>query len=138
MGNLVEGFFYGLYMDIELLESLGFKPVSTRMGHAESYELDLKGMAKIIPREGSQVWGMLITLDESDLDAMYSFETTVDYKPEKIQVTLGDGHQVTVPCFNVPPDSNAAFNTEYLEKLIPVVTRLGLPDKYINTLKMMC
>lgn len=136
MTKLVEGFLYGLYMDEELLKSLGFNPVSSRMAMVESYELDLRGLAKIIPKDNSQVWGMLVKLPEDDLLAMYSYETTKVYKPEIVNALIEGRNIISACCYNVPKSNDAALNSEYLEKLILIAKKLNLPIAYIKKLEL--
>jgi hypothetical protein len=131
----VEGFFYGLYMDPELLLSLGFRPAASRMARLESHELELKGSVKIVRKQGSTVWGILIKLPEKDLKAMYDFETTKAYRPEIVNVITNDGENIAVSCYNLPVDETAELNIGYLEKLIPVARRLNLPIEYIKKLE---
>jgi len=137
MEDLVEGFFYGLYMDPGLLTSLGFEPIESRVAKLDGYELDLHGLAKIIPKSDSTVWGMLTKLRRSDLDAMYAFETTKAYKATAVEVTTADDAAVSVVCYNVPADDGAEFNREYLEKLVEVAKKMKLPGHYLQRLVSM-
>ena len=137
MGKLVEAFFYGLYMDPALLESTGFKPSDPRLARIEGYKLELNGVAKIVPSDGANVWGQLIKLSQADLEAMYSFETTKMYRPEKFTIILANGEEIEAGCYNAPADESAVFNDEYLGKLIKAAERLGLPGDYIQTLEKM-
>lgn len=130
-----ECFFYGLYMDVELLKYLGFNPNSAHTAVLEGYALDLRGSAKVIPRQGNQVWGMLIKLPPADLQAMYSFETTRHYTPEQVAVNLPDGEQVQACCYNLPASNDEPLNLEYRDKLLVVIHKLGFPDEYIGMLE---
>jgi len=135
--STTEGFFYGLYMDPDLLRSLGFNPSTPRIASIDSYELDLRGAAKILPVEGSTVWGALIELPENDLDAMYSFDSTIHYKPEIVYPKTMDGKVVRSICYNLPKNENDTLNIEYLKKLIAVAKKLTLPGDYIRKLETM-
>lgn len=135
MSDSVEAFFYGLYMDPELLESLGFRPGTVKKAKMDSYTVDLFGAAKIVPKAGSVVWGNIIRLSEPDLKAMYSFDATKAYSPQMIQVTEADGKFATATCYNLPESNNNPFNSEYHEKLIHVLKKLEFPSEYIDSVK---
>lgn len=137
MTNTVEAFFYGLYMDPALIESLGFDPVSVEKAKVSSYALDLFGSAKIIPREGGVVWGNIIELSQSDLMAMYSFESTKNYSPELIQASDINGNDKLVNCYNLPESGNEPFNSEYHLKLLKLLKELDFPVDYIASLESM-
>ena len=61
------GFFYGLYMDPELLKALGYRPEGAVQACLKEYRLDLQGAAKVIPQKNSEVWEMILQLPEEDL-----------------------------------------------------------------------
>jgi len=129
--DTVQAFFYGLYMDSELLRSLGFVPGSVIRARLDSYALDLFGLAKIIPNNNSVVWGNVISVSEQDLTAMYSFETTKSYKAESVQVFDIDGNAMSVNCYNTAASPNLPFNSEYQLKLVKLLKKLEFPVDYI-------
>ena len=135
MPNTVPAFFYGLYMDCELLLSLGFKPGAVKKAKLDNYAIDLHGLAKIIPNNNSVVWGNVITLSEADLTAMYSFESTKSYKAENIHVTDIDGNVVMVSCYNIHATPDEPFNLEYQKKLLPLLQKLAFPANYVNSIE---
>ena len=137
MNENVEAFFYGLYMDIDLLKSLGFRPGETRKAVLESYALDLFGSAKVVPMEGSYVWGNIINLPREDLTAMYSFESTKEYVPETLQVKDSKGNYKQVSCYNLAKSDSESFNKEYHGKLLKIIERLEFPEEYIQNMKAM-
>jgi len=124
-------------MDTDLLESLGFQPESSCKAKLESYALDLFGPAKILPKENSEVWGYLIELPQSDLEAMYSFETTKAYFPIKVRVALESGEVKEVGCYNLDRVDGQPFNSEYLEKLVKILKKQAFPDAYISSVEKM-
>lgn len=137
MNDIVEAFFYGLYMDPELIKSLGFEPQSVEKAVIDSYALDLQGSAKIVPEEGSIVWGNIIKLSKNDLAAMYSFDTTKDYSPEMVQVKDSNGNYKMVSCYNLSVSDAEAFNSEYRDKLVNLLKQLDFPDDYITRLELL-
>lgn len=137
MTKIVEAFFYGLYMDADLVNSLGFHPQGTVKAVLESYALDLHGLAKVVPQEGSVVWGNVLSLPEDELQAMYAFESTKVYAPEMMTVKDVHGNAKQVGCYNVPPSPDAAFNGAYQEKLLQLLHREDFPAEYINIIETM-
>ena len=135
MTDTVEAFFYGLYMDPKLIESLGFEPITVEKAEVNSYALDLFGAAKIVPREDSVVWGNIIKLSKNDLQAMYSFETTEIYSSEVIQAKDSNGHYKLVNCYNLPESPDEPFNKDYHQKLLNLLKELDFPVDYINSLE---
>ena len=137
MIDTVEAFFYGLYMNPELVESLGFVPMSVEKAQLNSYALDLCGAAKIVPKENSVVWGNIIKLSKVDLVAMYSFEATQNYSPEIIHVKDSKGNYKSVHCYNLPESNDEPFNREYHQKLLNLLKDLDFPGDYIVSFEVM-
>ena len=129
--SMGEGFFYGLYMDPDLLKGLKYSPHNPRIAYVEDYQLDLRGVAKMIPQQGSKTWGMVIQLSQADLDQMYGSEATKSYQPETMTAILQDGQAVQTACYNLPPDQSAELNRMYGFKLLAILKKLSLPADYI-------
>ncbi|MDT8448006.1 MAG: gamma-glutamylcyclotransferase family protein [bacterium] len=131
----VEAFFYGLYMDPDILGPLGVVALNPRLAEAQGYRLDLRGgKAKIIPEAGASTWGLTFELSPSDLKSLYRTEATQGYAPFELFVTGPDGTQRPVSCYNLPLDPQAPADSVYLAKLLPVARKLGLPAEYLSFL----
>lgn len=136
-GGLFEGFFYGLYMDSDLLVKSGYNPTHPQLACLDGFRIDLRGPIKLIPDSGKSAWGMVFTLPEADLHAMYSGPNTRDYQPCTMMAKTPDGSVVRVRCYNRDPIAGAEFNREYLDKLIVVARKANLPEEYIRELEIM-
>lgn len=135
--ELIDGFFYGLYMDPDILSSLDIYPTESRMACIQGYGIDVRGLVKAIPEKGKTVWGMVFKLSPENLHKMYSGEKTSAYRPEQMRAITIRGENIPVTCYNVPPDHSAGLNTDYLEKLILSAKKLGLPPNYIDELEQL-
>lgn len=128
-------FFYGLYMDPELLRKLGADPINPRQARLADYRLDLHGPAKILQIPGNSVWGMIVGLSPEHLLALYSGESTREYQPLELMVQASDSPPIAVICYNRPLQPGMPLNREYLEKLLVVARRLRLPSEYVRELE---
>lgn len=131
----MQTFFYGLYMDAELLRSLGAQPDVPRVARLDDYKLDLHGAAKVVESPGEVVWGTLMLLTGSELDALYSGPATARYRPMRAVATTIRGERVVCLCYNQPVGAEADLNREYLSKLIGVAEKVGLPEGYVGALR---
>jgi hypothetical protein len=59
-------FFYGLYMDAGLLESMGFRPRTVGPARLAGYRLRLGGRATIVPAAGASAFGFLHDLPREE------------------------------------------------------------------------
>ncbi len=130
-----EAFFYGLYMDSELLKSLGVTPKKARIAYVDRSQLDLHGAVKILPLPGHQVWGMIFQMTAEELQRLYSRPAAKSYQAETMEAITQEGDKVAVICYNLPLGKSAPLNVEYLDKLLPLAKRLGLPAYYLAQLE---
>jgi hypothetical protein len=131
----MDGFFYGLYMDSDLLLGMGLKPANPRIAELKGFRLDLYGSVKVVSDPSKSVWGMVLSLSDEDLHTMYSGPKTKAYRAFKVSVHASDGTELPVQCYNQEATPEAPFNREYLEKLISTVYKLGLPGEYVRDLE---
>ena len=127
-------FFYGLYMDVELLESMGFQPKSVGAAKLVDYSLDIGERATLVPDPGRVTYGYLLDLDDDEVSKLYSRPEVVDYRAESVEaVLLIDGSKHRALCYILPESKlGGKTNTAYAEKLATLVWKLGLPAEYVN------
>jgi hypothetical protein len=128
---LIDVFFYGLFMDPELLIGKGITPRRPRHAIAESYGLRIGQRATLVPGSGERAYGMIYALTRGELDRLYAQLGLEDYRPAPISVRTFDGSTLTAMCYNLaaaprPGDANA----EYAARLKEVLNRLGFPAEY--------
>ena len=129
-------FFYGLFMDDELLRANGVQAVNSRIASVEGYALHIGERATLVPDRTSHVYGKIKELSHAEIDHLYSEPSVSAYKPEAVLAKLADGSQVPALCFNLPNTMGKALpNLEYSTKLRELARRLGLPSTYVEKIK---
>ena len=132
----IDAFFYGLFMDSEVLEHIGVQVVNPRRAYAQNFALVIGNRATLIPMPNQRAYGMLMSVTHADVKQLYSGSGLEDYVPEALSVNLM-GQQQLFPalCYNLlnPPDPNEA-NLEYAVKLKDALSRLDFPSSYIESI----
>lgn len=125
--RLHEVFFYGLYMDPEILQHKGVEPRNPRPAEVKGYELRIGTMATLLRSAGKVAHGMVYSLSHEEINRLYWGAGLDDYKAEAILARI-NGTDAAVLCCNLlnPPVENES-NLEYEEKLVLTMNRLGLP-----------
>ena len=76
MGQLdqrrIDVFFYGLFMDAELLRGKGINPINGRAAAVENFELRIAQRATLVPSDGHVVYGLVFSLAHDEIDRLYS------------------------------------------------------------------
>ncbi len=129
----VDGFFYGLFMDIDVLRGSGVGPVSASRAYVDDFALRIGNRATLVPSPGARAYGMLIALTHSELDRLYGAPGLELYRPEAVLARCLDGGSVPALCYNlVEPPGAHERNPTYAVRLQETLRRLGFPGEYIS------
>ena len=128
----VDAFFYGLFMDADLLRESGVAPMSPRRAHVDGYALRIGQRATLVPSAGARAYGMLISLTHAELDRLYGGPGLEQYRPEAVLVHPFDGPPTPALCYNLPaaPPPHEG-NPDYAARLRRALQRLGFPPEYV-------
>jgi hypothetical protein len=128
-------FFYGLFMDAQVLRAKGFSPVAARPACVQAAALRIGRRATLIPDVSSRVYGFVMELSHAELDQLYSEPSVRDYRPEAVLAHANDGSAVPALCFNLPtPPPPGESNADYASKLRDLAKRLQLPAEYVASI----
>lgn len=134
----VDVFFYGLFMDGDLLRGQGLHPGNARLARLDDYALVIGNRATLAPRAGSHVYGMVMDLTQAELTPLYAEPSVADYRPEAVMLHMDDGSTIAALCYNLEIDEHGTeINRSYAAKLHALARRLGLPEEYREVLRGM-
>ena len=126
-------FFYGLFMDAELLRDRGADPQDPELGSVSGFELRIGERAALLPKPGGRVHGVVMRLLTADLERLYGEPSLEAYVPEAVLVDLDRGGVVAALCYNLPiPPAASGGDSEYAVKLRAIAAKVGLPPDYIS------
>jgi hypothetical protein len=129
-------FFYGLFMDAEVLRANGFHPNDARQACVSGMALRIGRRATLVPDPTRCVYGFVIGLSHKEVDRLYAEPSVAEYRPEAVIAQLADRSCIPALCFNLPPSAETVeANPEYAEKLRVVAGRLGLPADYTASIR---
>ena len=121
-------FFYGLFMDADLLRAKGFAPEAEARGVLEEWALRIGRRATLVREAGGVVYGNVMTLTLSEIDSLYSDPSLRVYQPVAVPIRLTSGGVVAALCYVLPVEPSAdEWNEEYAAQLREITERLGLP-----------
>ena len=128
-------FFYGLFMDPDLLRAKGLDPARPRRACVRGWRLRIGDRAALEVDSNSVTHGVLIELTHQEVERLYAEPSVGMYRPEAVIAEPEDGSPVAALCFNLPtaPASHQR-NPEYAVKLRELATRLGLPAQYVESI----
>ena len=129
-------FFYGLFMDSDLLRDQGLDPQQTVKAKLLDYKLVLANRATMLPSPGSTVWGTLIALNDAELTQLYSAPSVTGYQAIDIICNNEQNEEIRAKTYILPNDYQllAPDNTNYAKNLRNICIKHALPDSYIRFL----
>jgi enamine deaminase RidA (YjgF/YER057c/UK114 family) len=132
----VDVFFYGLFMDVELLRAKGLEPKGVELAAVDDLALRIAQRAALVPVAGARVHGVVMSLTVSELDQLYSEPSVRAYRPQAVLAHLAGGEVIAALCYNLPePPSPTERNEEYAGKLRAIAEKIGLPAEYVTFLR---
>ena len=130
-------FFYGLFMDQDLLAKKGVAAFNPRKAYLEDYSLKIGNRASLIPAEEDRAYGMLMSLEEDAVQELYGEAIVADYLPEYVQVKTENKEPIEAICYNLPLEALSGTNVAYAQALYELALKLGFPDAYLLKIKKM-
>ena len=124
-------FFYGLFMDVDLLAKKGIIPKNAVVGHVDGFSLRIGERATLLRSVAARAYGVMMEISPGEAKDLYAESSVADYVPEQVTVELMDGTKVEASCYILPDDKVTGTNKDYAEALVQVADKLGLPESYI-------
>jgi len=126
--RLLDVFFYGLYMDEEILKSKNVTPRNKRAAIAPGYKLRIGKMATLLRENNAQAFGMVYSLTHAEITSLYEGSGLTSYVAESIVIQTKQNKTIAALCCNLlAPPSEQENNIEYLEKLKVCMKKYELP-----------
>ena len=124
-------FFYGLFMDPQVLEEKECHPVNVTRACLPGYQLKIGERATLLASPGSRCYGTVIELADSEVRKLYQDESVKDYKPLDVEAVYMDGGAIQAVSYVLPVEKLSGSNSEYAKSLARVAMKLELPDEYV-------
>ena len=131
----IDGFFYGLFMDSDVLRESQVVAVNPRQAYVDGYALRIGRRATLVRTPGARAYGMVFALTHDELDKLYTAPGLEQYRPEAILAHLMEGETLPALCYNLreAPGPHEA-NTEYAASLRAALGKLEFPPEYIASI----
>ena len=131
----IDGFFYGLFMDSEILRESQVVAVNPRRAYVDGYALRIGQRATLVPACGARAYGMVFSLTHDELARLYSAPSLEHYRPEALLARLLEGDTVPALCYNLSEAPGPGeTNVEYATRLRTTLSRLDFPPEYVASI----
>jgi hypothetical protein len=124
-------FFYGLFMDVDLLKEKGLNPSAAIIAYVAGYGLRIGDRATLMQSSQERSYGSVIQLDEEEIEILYGDKSVADYVPVKVIAIDTNGSTLTAVSYILPVSKLSGQNRGYANSLAVVARKIGLPEEYI-------
>ncbi len=125
--RLVDVFFYGLYMDEEILLSKGVEIRNQRKACVKDYVLRVGKMATLLRDKNKETHGLVYELTHKEIDILYKDSGLNEYVSEAILLQVDNKSIPALVCNLITPPLEDDKNEAYKEKLITCMNKYNLP-----------
>jgi len=131
----VEAFFYGLYMDPDVLREVGVAPLTPRRAYVDDFALRIGRRATLLPSAGARAYGMLYAVTHAELERLYTAPDLEHYRPEAVMARPLEGALTAALCYNLrEAPAPHERNPEYASRLQRALRKLAFPPEYVASI----
>jgi hypothetical protein len=129
----IDAFFYGLFMDIDILREADVAPVNPRRAYVDNFALLIGQRATLMPSAGARAYGMLFALTHAELERLYAAPGLEQYRPEAVLAQPLEGAPTPALCYTLPEaPTPQEWNPAYAARLQRALSRLDFPQAYVR------
>lgn len=135
MNRRVDVFFYGLFMDVDILRARGIVPEGVTLASVSGFTLRIGKRATIVPKQSGRVYGVVMALMRDEVDRLYAEPSLHGYQQRAVLADLAGGGASAALCYVLAQaPSKDEHDPEYVLQLRALAMRVGLPTEYVASL----
>ena len=133
----VDVFFYGSFMDPNVLLKYDLHPCGIKTASLTDYSIGFTPMATIFSSPRSVVWGVICGLPSSQLEQAYRVQplSEYDYYAKKISISTVDGERHAAIVYLTDKPIGFIPERPYVENIIRIATEHKFPEEYLRLLQ---
>ena len=129
--RLIRVFFYGRYLDPDVLRDKGVEPRGARPGLVTGHSLRLGREATLKRCVGGQACGVVYSITHGELDRLYAAAEPTNYRAEPVLVRTLDGDFIpALCCVLLQASGDLEGDVDYARDLREAMVRAGLPGPF--------
>ncbi len=131
-------FFYGSYMNFDVLKEVDFIPEHWEVAKLHGFDIRIQPRANLFRSEQHSVCGIVATATHSELARLYAHAQDVlgeVYLPEAVLVETLEGKWLPALCYICPKMETRPAANDYLDRIVKPAREFGFPDWYVTRLE---
>jgi hypothetical protein len=131
-------FFYGSYMNFEVLGEVGIVPGSWEVARLCGFDIVIGPRANLVRSDEACVYGIVAAATQAELARLYVHAKDVlgeTYLPEAVLVETRAGAWRPALCYIAPAMTSRPADGKYVERILRPARELGFPAWYVERLE---
>jgi Gamma-glutamyl cyclotransferase, AIG2-like len=128
-------FFYGSFMNMEVLRQGGFVPEQYEVAKLNGFDIVIRPLATLVRSDQHCVYGIVASGTHDQLRRLYGQDWVGTYLPEPVLVETLDGKWRPAFCYIAPASESRPATHEYIDRIIGPAKHYGFPPWYIGRLE---
>lgn len=132
-------FFYGLYMDFDILRERGLRVQLWEVAKLDGYEFRIGSWGYLKQSDSQCVYGVAVYAAQREVSDLYSSATNtlpLEYLPEPVLVESADGLLRKALCYIATNEPDAStVNLDYVNGMVKLAQHFQFPDWYVKRLQ---
>jgi hypothetical protein len=131
-------FFYGSYMNFEVLKGVGLVPERWEAARLGGFDIVIRPRANLIRSVQHCVYGILATATHRELERLYAHARDVlgeVYLPEAVLVETLDGKWKPALCYLAAAMEPRPAAADYVERIAAPARVFGFPEWYVRRIE---
>jgi hypothetical protein len=131
-------FFYGSYMNLEVLRQVNIVPAQWERARLSGFDIVIRPRANLVRSERHSVYGIVATARHEELARLYAHARIVlgeIYLPEAVLAETLDGKWRAALCYLAAAMTPRPADNDYIDRIVGPARELGFPDWYIERLE---
>ena len=137
MTQRVPVFFYGSYINGDVLREVGLVPDRMEVARLDGYDIRVAPIANLVAAEHHSVYGVLVDATHEELDRLYAHARDVLgglYLPRAVIVATAGERLVPALCYIAEELADRPSDPAYLERILAPARTYGFPAWYLERL----
>ena len=131
-------FFYGSYMNLDVLREVDYVPERYEVARLSGYDIRIQPLANLVRSDAQTVYGIVASGTHGQLARLYAHAKDVlggTYLPHPVLVQTLDGKWLPALCYIAPTMDPKPPGNDYVDRIIGPARRYGFPTWYIDRLE---
>ena len=128
-------FFYGSYMNFDVLREIGVQPAQWEVARLGGFRLVIRPRANLLRSERDTAYGIVAACTHTELGRLYAHAESVlgeRYLPEAVLVEAGEGRWRPALCYIASGMEPRPADRAYVDRIVKPARQYGFPAWYVE------